>query len=80
MNLLRFSEDKIHFRKSKIPFYHNSQRSHKGSELDPLRPTAQQAVVGAIGVGQSHGIPGIHLRPVRVWVRVCCGLGVASRI
>jgi hypothetical protein len=34
MNLLRFSEDEIHFRKSKIRFYHNSQGSHKGSGSD----------------------------------------------
>jgi hypothetical protein len=66
MNLLRFSEDEIHFRKSKIRFYHNSQGSHKGSGSDPLQPVAQQAAMGAFRVGQPHGIPGIQLRPARV--------------
>jgi hypothetical protein len=78
MNLLRFSEDKIYFRKSKIRFYHITQHSHKGSGLDLLRPVAQQAAMGALGVGQSHRIPGIHLRPTRVWARVRSRSGAVS--
>jgi hypothetical protein len=70
MNLLRFSKDEIHFRKSKIRFYHNSQRSHKGSRPDLLRPAAQRATVGAFRVGQPHGIPGIQLGLARV-LRAC---------
>jgi hypothetical protein len=41
---------------------------------------AQRATVGAFGVGQPHGIPGIHLQPARVRARLCGGSGVVSRM
>jgi hypothetical protein len=77
MNLLRFSEDKIHFRKYKICFYHITQRGHKGSRRDPLRLAAKWAAGGAFGVDQPHGT-GDPSAASTMQARVCGGSGAVG--